>query len=308
MKRTGWILAVILAAYGIYAMTGRSQKADSVQVEAAKPGQVVIMPTNAYANSTLQVQVAGRSRASAAPVSCRWFVNGSEVGGVNEPTLAPDHFKKGDEIEAEVVLAEGAGPARTASIRIQNTRPRLVSASANLRAEPSAVIHVDISAVDADQDPITYTYQWYRNGREMPGETAATVDVSRFQMGDNVLAMVTANDGTEVSAPQKSDPIKIGSNAPDITSTPPTSLDPGRRFVYQVTASSPQPDALSYELVDAPPGMTMDRSGLIEWTVPEASEDANDYAVAVRVSDPTGGEAVQRFRVSTGVQRGSNAE
>ncbi len=308
MKRAGWILAVVLVACGIYAMSGRSKHAASVQVEAAKPGEVVITPTSAYANSTLLVQVVGRNRMDPAPVSCRWFVNGSEVGGVNATTLAPEHFKKGDEIEAEVVVAEGAAPARTASIRIQNTRPRLVSASASLQAEPSAVIRVDVSAVDADQDDISYTYQWYRNGREMPGETGANVDVSRFQMGDNVLAMVAASDGTDSSTPLKSDPIKIGSNAPDITSNPPTSLDPGRRFVYQVTVSSPDPKALKYELVDAPAGMTMDARGLIEWTVPEASDGANDYAVAVRVSDPTGGEAVQRFHVSTAVQRSSSSE
>ncbi len=308
MKRAAWILAVILAGYGVYAMTGRSKKVASTPVEAVAPGEVAIAPANAYANSTLQVRIAGRSRANAAPAACRWFVNGSEITAVSGPALSPEHFKKGDEIEAEVIVAEGAAPARTASIRIQNTRPRLVSASANLRTEPTAAIHVDVSAVDVDEDPLTYSYQWYRNGRELPGETSATVDVARFQMGDNVLAMVTAHDGTDASTPQKSDPIKMGSNAPDITSTPPTSLDPGRRFVYQITATSPDPNALKFELVDAPSGMTMDASGLVEWTVPEATEEAIDYAVSVRVSDPTGGEAVQRFRVSTAVQRSSNAE
>jgi hypothetical protein len=309
MKRAGWVLAAAVAAYGVYLVAGRSKAPEDVPVDAAKPGEVVIAPAPAYANSALHVQQVGRRPGNASPVvSCRWFVNGAEATTATGPALAPGQFKKGDEIEAEVVLAGGGAPVRTASIRIQNTRPRVVSAAANLRTEPSAAIGIDASVVDADDDPIAYTYQWYKNGREMPGETGATVGVTRFQMGDVVTAMVTAHDGVESSSPQKSDPIKIGSNAPDITSNPPTSLEPGRRFVYQVTTSAPEPGALRYELIDAPAGMTMDDNGLIEWTVPEPTEDAIDYAVAVRVSDPTGGEAVQRFRVSTAVQRSSATE
>lgn len=307
MKRTGWILAVVLVAFGLYMVAGRSKETVTVQKEAPKPGQVVIAPAEAYANSTLLVQVVGRKGAQAEPQSCRWFVNGAEVPATTA-SLGPDNFKKGDRVEAEVVVGAGDTPVRTQAVQILNTLPRLVAASANLRTEPSAVIYVETSAVDADNDPISYSYQWYRNGKEMPGETGATLDVSRLKMGDNVMAMVTANDGTDASTPQKSDPIKIGSNAPDITSTPPSSLEPDRRFVYQVTTSAPTPGGLKFELVEAPAGMTMDSDGRIEWTVPQATEDTSDYTVAVRVSDRTGGEAIQRFHVSTAIQRGSSSQ
>jgi hypothetical protein len=305
MKRTAWILAIAVAAYGVYLLAGRSKEPAPVRVAATGPRSVDIVPARPSGNSTLLVRVSGQKTGKDAPASCRWFVNGEEVAGVAGAALAPEHFGRGDQVEAEVTVEAGGDAVRTPAVRIENTRPSLIAASANLRTEPSAVIYLEVSAVDPDDDEISYRYQWYRNGEEMPGETGPTVGVSHFKMGDQVHALVTAHDGSEASTAQKSDPIRIGSNAPDITSAPPTTLEPGRRFVYQVTTKARDADALRFELIDAPEGMTVDDDGLIEWSVPEASGEATDYAVAVRVSDQTGGEAVQRFRISASVQRGS---
>jgi hypothetical protein len=305
MKRTGWLVAAAVAAFGVYLIAARTSPPATAPAEKAPPGSVEIFPARPFGSSTLQVQVSGRGAAHREPASCRWLVNGNEVAGVTGATLGPEHFAKGDEVVAEARTEAGSAPLRTAAVRIQNTRPRLIAASADLRAEPSAEIYVEVSAVDADQDDISYRYQWYRNGDELPGESGATVDVSRFKMGDEVYALVTAHDGEEASSPRKSDPIRIGSNAPAITSNPPGTLEPGRRFVYQVTVRAPNPDAIRFELIEAPAGMTMDEDGLIEWTVPDGDEEAGGHAVAVRVSDDTGGEAVQRFRLSVAVQRGS---
>jgi hypothetical protein len=306
MKRVGWLLVAVLVALAAWQLKGRSQhEQTSTSAAPVKAGTWQVLPAEPRVNNTLQVQMAGE-KFSPEPVSCRWFKNGMALEGETNPTLAPGRFKRGDEIVAEVTGAPGAPAQRTAPVTIVNSAPRIVAASADLRTEPSASLFVQVSAIDADNDDVALSYQWYRNGKLMPGATRPTVDVSSFEMGDEVHAEVTASDGHESSGPQNSDPIRIGSNAPEITSTPPTSLDGARRFVYQLQVRAPQPKALRYQLIDAPEGMSIDESGLIEWTMPALSGDAHTYEVVVRVSDPTGGEAEQRFRLSESLQRGSN--
>jgi hypothetical protein len=110
--------------------------------------------------------------------------------------------------------------------------------------------------------------------------------------------MITAFDGDDESPPFKSETIKIGSNAPRITSTPPQKLTKDRRYVYRVTASAPDPSSLTFNLVTAPPGMKIDETGLIDWALPQAETGSRVFEVVVRVTDPTGGEAFQEFDIS----------
>jgi hypothetical protein len=292
------LVSGILVIYGVSTLLDRSPEEGAAGAARAVAGAVEIVPAEAYASSTLRVRRAGVRGAAGEVASCRWFRNGVEIGEVTTGTLGPGHFAKGDQVEAEVAL-DGASPTRTPAVKIRNTPPRILAASADLRAEPSAVIYLEVSAVDADGDSLSKQFAWFHNGRELPGQKGPTLSVAGFRSGDSVHARVAVGDGEEWSAPAKSDPIRIGSNAPAITSSPPSSLEEGRRFVYQIATSAPDPKSLDYELVDAPAGMTIDASGRVEWLVPPSSEEAQEYSVLVRVSDPSGGEATQRFRIST---------
>ncbi|HKW12883.1 MAG TPA: putative Ig domain-containing protein [Candidatus Krumholzibacteria bacterium] len=306
MKRVGWILVLAFFGFVAYGLRGRAHEtAATPQAAPVAPGTWVVMPQDAQSMSTLEVHCVD---AGVEPEvkSCKWFRNGTEVEGETGTSLAPGRFARDDVITAEVVPQDQSAPVRTAPVRIKNSAPRITAASADLRSDPSAMIFVQVSAVDADHDNIALSYQWYRNGRPMSDETGPSVNVRNFQMGDEVYASVTASDGKDSSAPEKSDPIKIGSNAPDITSTPPSTLEAGRRFVYQVQVHAPKPKEVKYQLVDAPEGMTIDESGLIEWTMPALDTNSHTYEVAIKVSDPTGGEAVQRFQLSTSALQPAN--
>lgn len=295
-KTTLLILSGIVVICAAFMVVNRSREPRAVESARAVEGTVEISPDAAYVSSTLEVRRSGVSGAAGSVELCRWFKNGTEISGVTTGTLGPEHFKKGDRIEAEAVLADQE-PARTQPVTIRNTPPRVLAASAALRKEPSAAIYVEVSAVDADGDSLSREFSWYRNGSEINGETRPTLDVSGFRTGDNIYALVKAGDGEAWSTPEKSDPIRIGSNAPSITSTPPQALEEGRRFVYQVKASAPDGSPLAFELIGAPDGMTITRQGLIEWVVPAATEARAEYSVVVRVSDPTGGEVTQRVSI-----------
>jgi hypothetical protein len=79
--------------------------------------------------------------------------------------------------------------------------------------------------------------------------------------------------------------------APMITSTAVTSGEAGTAYTYQVSATG-FPGPISYSLDTAPSGMTMDGSGLINWT----PTSGGTYDVAVSASN-SAGSTTQAFQV-----------
>jgi hypothetical protein len=88
-----------------------------------------------------------------------------------------------------------------------------------------------------------------------------------------------------------------GNVAPTITSTPVTTAAVGVPYSYDVDATDPNGDVLTYSLVTAPAGMTINAStGLISWT-PTAGQ-AGPNNVTVRATDPGALFASQSFTVT----------
>jgi YD repeat-containing protein len=88
---------------------------------------------------------------------------------------------------------------------------------------------------------------------------------------------------------------------PVITSVPVTTAFAGQLYTYDVEASDPDGDSLTYSLKVAPDGMSIDPvSGLIQWT-PDVSQ-AGAKPVTVRATDPGGLFASQAYTIDvTGV-------
>ena len=289
--------AAAVAIYGTYSLVSALQKPDAAASAPAAVGSISIAPAPAFVTTSLQARVDGKRGTEADPGACRWFVNDAEVAGISGATFEPGHFKKGDAVRVE------AGSGVSATIVIANTPPRITDASTELKQDTGAEIVLNANAIDADGDPMTYTYEWFKNGKRIEGEKAASIDVSKFQKGDKVYANVAAADDQESGSPRRSDPITLGSNAPKITSTPPQALADERAFVYQVTVA-PGAGSLRYELVEAPEGMTINNRGRIEWTVPkhETADESRVHKAVVRVTDPTGGSSTQEFSITTSMQ------
>ncbi|WP_442921765.1 putative Ig domain-containing protein [Microcoleus sp. ARI1-A5] len=94
--------------------------------------------------------------------------------------------------------------------------------------------------------------------------------------------------------------------APSITSTPRTNTRLGQTYFYQVEASDPDGNPLTYTLLNPPFGMAFAtpasmpngmafQEGLITWT-PGVSQLLT-HPIAVRVSDGLGGLATQTFNL-----------
>ncbi|MCC5876636.1 MAG: hypothetical protein JJU11_10500, partial [Candidatus Sumerlaeia bacterium] len=88
-----------------------------------------------------------------------------------------------------------------------------------------------------------------------------------------------------------------GENGPPvIASTPEEYVLEGEDYVYQVVATDPDGDPITFALLDGPVGMTISSTGLVEWL----SADTYDFAdlVVIEASDNQGNSATQSFPVA----------
>ncbi|MDW7773305.1 MAG: putative Ig domain-containing protein [Desulfobulbaceae bacterium] len=93
---------------------------------------------------------------------------------------------------------------------------------------------------------------------------------------------------------RQSEPGRI--DYPVITSSAPSKAYWGSTYTYQVRATDPDNDVLTYSLTQAPAGMTIDsETGFIEWT-PSGAQSGRYYAT-VKVEDDRCGEVAQSFSV-----------
>jgi hypothetical protein len=91
---------------------------------------------------------------------------------------------------------------------------------------------------------------------------------------------------------------------PVITSAPVITGSLGTLYSYQAQATDANNDPLTFALMTAPAGMTINAIGLINWT--PAQTQAGDFAVIVQVSDGRGGLAQQLFTINVTAPAGVN--
>ena len=116
--------------------------------------------------------------------------------------------------------------------------------------------------------PITYQYQWIKNGTDLTGETAATLNLSTAgngNKGDKISLRVTAVDGTDTSAPVTSAERTIVNAAPAFGQNLPDRSDAEGAVVnLSAGATDPDNDTLTYSATGLPDGVSIDPStGLI---------------------------------------------
>jgi hypothetical protein len=299
------LLVAGLICFAVYSFTSKPDYSLVYEMEQgelhAKVQSSQIYPKSAYTNNSLRIKMMNAKKDEYLYITVTWFRNGQKIYNYNDPTLIPSKFRKGDQIHAEVNLLGPEAmdePVVTTPVTVLNTPPQIIEASAVMRQIPSDVIAARVNAVDADADKIRYRYKWFINDRELTGQTKSMLNVAECQNGDEVYATIVALDGEDESPPHKSEPLRIGSNILEITSQPPQGVGEDRRFVYQVSATGPDPETMIYQLISGPTGMSMSKAGKVEWAIPKPKLGENAYEVVIRVSDMTGGEAFQEFEIN----------
>jgi len=186
-----------------------------------------------------------------------------------------------------------------------NANP-VFEAVAPLTWEADREYSLSVSATDADDEPVRYQLV------DDPAGNAAlpdgvTIDpltgMLRWrpepgQVGSHSVK-VRANDGrggsgTITLAIDVVLPAGYINQQPEITSTPPAAVAVDEIYRYDVTATDPDMDRLSFDLAYAPAGMAIDAdSGRIAWR--PTSEQVGTHPVYVRVTDSRGGMDLQIY-------------
>lgn len=261
---------------------------------------VEIVPSSPDRRAVVRVRAeVAHQEADPAMFSYRWTVNDEEVGETG-PLLSMAPFRPGDRVAVEVLPAAGGGEAlrRSAPVEIVNNPP-VVTAIRLVPPEPKAgeEVRAEVEGLDREGDPITYAYEWVVNEKPVEGQNGAALDGQYIRSADRVAVVVTPSDPFGEGSPKISQLVPVTNRPPEITSRPPAAAD-GGTYAYQLAATDPDGDTVSYRLVEGPAGMSLDpASGRLEW-VPQPLPE-QQAAVTLQVEDGKGGRSVQRFVVQT---------
>ncbi|MEO0804185.1 MAG: putative Ig domain-containing protein, partial [Cyanobacteria bacterium J06642_2] len=184
--------------------------------------------------------------------------------------------------------------ARGTNLPANITSIPLTRAAANLPYGYAVV------ASDPEGDALDYRLTDAPEGMELdPSTGLISWTPSLEQVGTaSVTVQVTDSLGAETLQSYEIAVTDAAMNqAPTITSVPDFVATSGQPYEYVVTATDPENEAIAYELLDAPAGMTIDAAtGLVQWT-PDAALSGTVFATVV-ATDARGAAASQRFGIS----------
>lgn len=308
MKRRLLMLVVLVVCWGCTKeqATQGGPGASGASPEGGLPLQVVNFAeilsqtmTSEYPMALQFATASGESRPELFII--KWYVDGNAVDGVNGVALEPQNFRKGSKVEAEITPTDGKRmgvPFRAKAVIVKNTPPVVTSAS--LRPVPAFAgdaVSVAAEGTDRDGDTVIFEVQWMVNSAGVAGNDKGQLDTTGLKKKDRIAAMVTPYDGEDRGTPYPSSYLSLSNRSPDITSVPPSGLQDGI-YVYPVAAKDLDGDTVTFSLVAAPAGMTIDRSaGVLRWQ-PPAGEPRQQFTVKIAADDGDGGVAYQEFSMS----------
>ncbi|MCP9455202.1 MAG: hypothetical protein NNA18_03720 [Nitrospira sp.] len=232
----------------------------------------------------------------AVTLSYQWYVEGVPMVGETGPTLSPTKFRRGQRVSVEITPADAKqkGPVYRLSPTVVVNSPPVIHSVTIARQDtvPANRIEASVDVSDADRDPLTLTFQWYRNQVLVKEGEEAFLETEGVVAGDLVTVEVTARDPSGAESVARSAPWMMENRPPRIVSIPPVPQSTDF-YTYKVQAIDDDGDQLKYMLQTAPRGMTIGEDGRIDWRVPH--DHLGVHHVTILVTDGRGGIASQEF-------------
>lgn len=152
---------------------------------------VELSPAEPHARSTILAMASGED-ADDDPLTFdySWTINGVELS-TTAPELLPGTVRRDDEVMVRVVARDGRTLSEPAfdTVTVLNSPPTLPEIAIdppNPTVVSDFVCAIVVPSTDADRDPISYLFTWFRNGEVWTGATATTA-----HPGDTILADAT---------------------------------------------------------------------------------------------------------------------
>ncbi|MBL8823222.1 MAG: tandem-95 repeat protein [Planctomycetia bacterium] len=174
-------------------------------------------------------------------------------------------------------------------------RSPVITSTPLLKASFNRLYSYQVEAVDPENDAITFALLSGPSGISINSTTGLlTWTPTPAQFGSH-LVTVGARDSSGVYGQQTYRISVIENQAPVITSSPKTTGTSGTLYLYDVLASDPDGDTLTYSLTQFQAGMTIDAQGRVRWMVPQAQGSVD---IGITITDGRGGVTNQTYQLT----------
>ena len=219
----------------------------------------------------------------------RWTPT-SEQFGLNEFTLLVDDGRGGiapQDVTVYVVSTTG------------NNSPIITSDPESFSATVGVTYRYQATAIDPDNDSLLWQLENAPSGMIIDRNTGEIIWTPTVDQIGNQEVEIIVVDTQGGFARQGFTLTTTGINqAPQIVSIPITRTTVDNNYTYNVVAQDPEGDAIRYELINAPAGMTIDNStGEINW-IADATQVGNNV-VTILATDANGASNTQTFDLQT---------
>ena len=200
------------------------------------------------------------------------------------------------EVDLRVTDELGASSSQVYTIEVGeqrvNNAPEIAS-NPVYWATPDVSYSYQVVATDVDGDELSYELIAGPSGMAID-EVTGLVSWESPAIGSHQV-VVGVNDG-DLGAAQGYNLTVRNNSLPEIGFPDETQVAiPERLYRYDLQVTDAEGDALSFELVSGPDGMSIDDEGRISW-FPD-NEDVGDYSIEVKVTDSFAGESTGSFEL-----------
>ncbi len=176
-------------------------------------------------------------------------------------------------------------------VNVRNFAPS-ISGAAITPTQPHTndVLIADAQVIDADNDTLTTTYEWRRNGAPVSSQTSNSFPASLTTKNDVIAVRMIVDDGQEQTTVDASTTILDSPAVLTAQTPPPTTLNYGATAHFSVTATDADGDSIpGYEVAFGPAGFTVTPAGDVSWTAAGPLFDrVTDFNWGVRVAGDMG--------------------
>lgn len=224
--------------------------------------------------------------------------HGSLGGGAPTLTYMPAPGFFGDDSLVFHVSDGNASSAHvTVTIQIAEVNVAPVAHSASVVVAEDGTIAFELTASDADGDSLSFIIDSQPAHGSLSGDAPALIylpDADYF--GSDSFSFHVSDGRLDSAVVTISLAVTAINDAPYFTSVPPTDVVAGSAYVYAAMADDVEADALTFALLDAPAGASIDAQGVVHYTPTAAHVGVQTLQIEVR--DAQGASSTQTVSIN----------
>ena len=198
-----------------------------------------------------------------------------------------------------ILLTDSGGATNTHAFNLQVTNTNdapVLAPLVDVEAAEDLPFALALSASDVDPGSTTFTYTLLESptGLQISGDVLSWTP-AQADVGEHLVTVQVSDGEGGLDSGSFTITVTEVDDPPTITSAPPTTALEDQAYTYTVVGVDEEGQPLTFSLLTAPQGMSIDAEGVIRWTPVLA--DIGEHPIAVQISDPGDLTAVQSFTV-----------